>query len=135
MKDKDNFKFNKNYQKVLNKVANRENVAQFFHKKPDVNEQYYLGRVEFSNQDFLGIILDYNKEEKIATIEQRNYFKVGDEIEIFGPNTELFKIKVNEIIDEEGNKIDVARHPKQILKIKIDKNVNKYDIMRIPYLN
>lgn len=135
MKDKDNFKFNKNYQKVLNKVANRENVAQFFHKKPDVNEQYYLGRVEFSNQDFLGIILDYNKEEKIATIEQRNYFKVGDEIEIFGPNTELFRIKVNEIIDEEGNKIDVARHPKQILKIKIDKNVNKYDIMRIPYLD
>ncbi len=135
MKDKDNFKFNKNYQKVLNKVANRENVAQFFHKKPDVNEQYYLGRVEFSNQDFLGIILDYNKEEKIATIEQRNYFKVGDEIEMFGPNTELFKIKVNEIIDEEGNKIDVARHPKQILKIKIDKNVNKYDIMRIPYLD
>ena len=62
-------------------------------------------------------------------------FKVGDEIEIFGPNTELFRIKVNEIIDEEGNKIDVARHPKQILKIKIDKNVNKYDIMRIPYLN
>lgn len=135
MKDKDNFKFNKNYQKVLNKVANRENVAQFFHKKPDVNEQYYLGRVEFSNQDFLGIILDYNREERIATIEQRNYFKVGDEVEIFGPNTELFKIKVNEIIDEEGNKIDVARHPKQILKIKIDKNVNKYDIMRIPYLD
>ena len=135
MKDKDNFKFNKNYQKVLNKVANRENVAQFFHKKPDVNEQYYLGRVEFSNQDFLGIILDYNEKEKIATIEQRNYFKVGDEIEMFGPNTELFRIKVNEIIDEEGNKIDVARHPKQILKIKIDKNVNKYDIMRIPYLD
>lgn len=135
MKDKDNFKFNKNYQKVLNKVANRENVAQFFHKKPDVNEQYYLGRVEFSNQDFLGIILDYNREEKIATIEQRNYFKVGDEVEIFGPNTELFKIKINEIMDEEGNKIDVARHPKQILKIKIDKNVNKYDIMRIPYLD
>lgn len=123
LKDPVNFKFNKNYQNILNRVANRENVPQFFHRKPDVNEQYYLGRVEFSNQDFLGIVLDYDKETKIATIEQRNYFKIDDEIEVFGPNTEVFKFKVKEIFDEDNKPIDIARHPKQILKIYIDKNV------------
>lgn len=132
---KENYQFNKNYETILNRVANRENIPQFFHKKPDVNEQYYLGRVEFSNQDFLGIVLDYDKNSKIATIEQRNYFKIGDEIEVFGPNTEIFKFKVKEIYDELNNKVDVARHPKEILKIKIEKNVEKNDIMRIPYLD
>ena len=134
LSNKDNFKFNKNYQTILNRVANRENVAQFFHKKPDVNEQYYLGRFELSNQDFLGIVLDYDEKTKLATIEQRNYFKIGDEIEIFGPKTDDFKTKVTKIYDEENNLIDVARHPKQILKIKVDKKVKKHDIIRVPYI-
>lgn len=134
IKDKDNFKFNKDYQKILNRVANRENVPQFFHRKPDVNEQYYLGREEFSNQDFLGIVLDYDEDTKCAIVEQRNYFEVGDTIEIFGPNTKTFNMKVDKILDEDDNEINVARHPKEILKIKIDNKVNKNDIIRVPYL-
>ena len=135
MENKENYKFNENYEKILNRVANRENIPQFFHRKPDVKEQYYLGREEFSNQDFLGIVLDYDKKSKIATIEQRNYFKTSDDIEVFGPNTEVFKFKVTKIEDIDGNVIDTARHPKEILKIKIPKTVEKNDILRIPYLD
>ncbi len=32
--------------------------------------------------------------------------------------------------DEEGNEIDVAPHPQQIIKIKMDSKVNKWDIIR-----
>ena len=135
LENKENYKFNENYEKILNRVANRENIPQFFHRKPDVKEQYYLGREEFSNQDFLGIVLDYDKKSKIATIEQRNYFKTSDDIEVFGPNTEVFKFKVTKIEDIDGNVIDTARHPKEILKIKIPKTVEKNDILRIPYLD
>ena len=120
-------------EKILRRVANRDNVPQFFDKKPGVDEQYYLGREELSNQDFLGLILDYDDENKIATIEQRNYFKVGDEVQIFGPNTDTITFKVEQIIDEENNIIDVARHPRQIIKINVPIKVEKNDIMRIKY--
>lgn len=114
---------------ILNRCANRESTPQFFDKLPGVNEQYYLGRQELSNQDFLGLVIDY--KDGIATIEQRNNFKVGDIVQFFGPNTETFEYKVREIYDESGELIEVARHPQMIIKIKIDHELNKYDMMRI----
>ena len=133
LNNKENYKFDSKYAEILNKVANRESVPQFFEKLPCVDEQYYLGRQEVSNQDFLGIVLDYDENTKTATIEQRNYFKLGDEVEIFGPNTETFKFKIEKIIDDENNNIDVARHPKQIIKINVPNKVSVNDIMRIKY--
>jgi putative protease len=59
---------------VLNRCANRESTPQFFDKLPGVDEQYYLGRQELSNQDFLGLVIDY--KDGIATIEQRNNFNI-----------------------------------------------------------
>lgn len=122
------------YEKILNRVANRDNIDQFFNGRKGVEIQYYLGRQELSNQDFLGLVLDYDKDKKIATIEQRNYFKLGDTVEIFGPNTEVKKFKIEKIFDEDNNLLDVARHPRQIVKIPINFDVNKNDIIRVQYL-
>ena len=119
------------YSKVLNRVANRESTSQFFDKFPGVDEQYFLGRQEVSNQDFLGIVLDYDQTSKMVTLTQRNYFKPGDTVEMFGPNINTFSFKIPDIYDEEGNKLEVARHPKEIIKFKLDKEVYKDDIMRI----
>ena len=38
-------------------------------------EEYYNNAIEVSNQDFLGIILDYDDDTNIAVIEERNYFE------------------------------------------------------------
>ncbi len=114
---------------ILNRVANRESVPQFFDKLPGVDEQYYLGRKEESNQDFLGLVLDY--KDGIATIEQRNYFKLGDEVQFFGPNMETTNWIVDNIMDEDGNPLDVARHPQMVIKIKLPFEVNKDDMMRV----
>lgn len=119
------------YEKILRRCANRDSVPQFFNEIYDSTCSYYNGRVEVSNQDFLGIVLDYDKESKIATIEQRNYFKKGDIVEIFGPNHETFTYKFNIIIDEDENIIDIVRHPRQIVKIKIDEFIENYDLIRI----
>lgn len=118
------------YSKILNRVANRESTSQFFDKFPGVNEQYFLGRQEVSNQDFLGIVLDYDKEKKEVVLEQRNYFKKGDVVEFFGPNIKTFSFVIPDIYDEDGNLLDVARHPKQIIRFKLDIEVYKNDIMR-----
>lgn len=124
------------YRLILNRVANRENTSQFFAKLPGVDEQYFLGRQEISNQDFLGIVLSYDEHTKILTLTQRNYFKPGDKVEFFGPNIENFKIKIPyEIYDEDDNLITVANHPKQIVKFKVDKKLYKNDIMRVDFVS
>ena len=82
------------YQKILDRVANREATVQFWDKLPTVNEQYYLGRNEVSNQDFLGIVKDYDETTSMVTITERNYFQTGDEVEIFGPNIKPFSFKM-----------------------------------------
>lgn len=119
------------YIKILERVANREATVQFWDKLPTVNEQYYLGRNEASNQDFLGIVTDYDEESKIVTMTERNYFKTGDEVEIFGPNIETFSFVMPEIYNAEGEKVNIARHPEEILKFKLDKKVYQNDMIRV----
>lgn len=117
------------YKKVLNRVSNRENKSQFFDKEPGVNEQYYLGREEVSNQDFLGVVKEVGD---LVKIEQRNNFKMGSLIEIFGPNTNPQKFILEYMVNKEGELVDTARHPKEELYIKVPFKVNKNDILRVP---
>ena len=118
----------KKQEKVLNEVANRDSIVQFFDGNSDYNCNYYNGRVEVSNQDFLGIVIDY--KDGIATIEQRNYFKTGDKVLFFGPNLDYIEYTIDEIYTDEGL-IDIVRHPKQIVRIKLPFKVNKNDMMKI----
>ena len=119
------------YSKILNRVANRESTDQFFRHESSINDQYFVGRDEYSNQDFLGIVMNYDKETKIVTLTQRNYFKPGDEVEIFGPSIKAFSFTMPEIYNEDGDVIEVANHPKEIIKFRLDKPVYKNDIMRV----
>ena len=116
---------------ILNRTANRESAPQFFDKIPTYKEQYFNGREEVSNQDFLGIVKEYDEEKGLVTIEQRNYFKKGDVVEFIGPNLETFTYEINNIYDEDGNLIDIVRHPKMIVKLPISTKLNKDDMMRI----
>lgn len=123
------YEYNKEYEHILNRVANRDSIPQFFDSNYGKNTSYYNGRIELSNQDFLGVVLDY--QDGYATIEERNYFEKGYMVEFFGPNIDAFSYKIEEILDENNNEIDVVRHPRQIVRIKIDKKLSPNDIMRI----
>ena len=119
------------YQAILNRCANRDSAPQFFNKKPTKDEQYYLDRQEVSNQDFLGLVLDYNKETKEVTIEERNYFEKGTVVEIFGPNLDTQEFVIPTIYDEDNNEVDAARHPRGIYKFKCDIPLCKYAMIRL----
>lgn len=125
-----NFETLEYYKKVLRRVSNRENSVQFYDRDPGVNEQYYTGRVEISNQDFLGIVIDY--KDGYAYFEQRNNFKVGDTVEVFGPCSEPKKFIVENFINKDGEIVTVAAHPQEILKTKVPFEVQKNDILRVP---
>lgn len=117
--------------KLLSRVANRESTSQYFMNEATYKDQYYLDRMEVSNQDFLGLILDYDEKTGFATIEQRNYFKKGDKVNIFGPEKCDFDFVITDILNENNESIEIARHPKEILKIKVPRSVCKDSMMRI----
>ena len=73
----------------------------------------------------------YDEKNKRLIISERNYFSVGDKIEIFTPKGESYKIEVKNIYDKDDNPIDVARHPKQTLKLDFPKELEKYSMIRI----
>lgn len=119
------------YLKILNRCANRDSAPQFFHKLPAENDEYFNLRDEESNQDFLGIVKDYDEKTHMATIEERNFFKIGDEIEFFGPNTDTISYRVENIYDENDNALEKANMPRMIVKIPLPFKVYENDLLRV----
>ena len=118
-------------EKQLARVANRETSTHYFDHLADHTDQYYTGRQELSNQDFLALITDYDKSTGKITMLERNYFWVGDEVEIFTPTGEVYSFVVDNIYDHNEEKIDVARHPDEVLYMYLkDKNIVPYSMMR-----
>lgn len=115
----------------LQRCANREAVPQFLKSIPDEQAAYYNGRMEISNQDFLGIILDYDPKTQLMKIEERNAFEIGTAVTIFSAKNKPFDFIINELLDEDLNPITRANHPHQIIYIKTPKPVQKRDIMHL----
>ena len=117
----------------LSKVANREVSTHFFNKEADYTDQYYTGRQELSNQDYLGLITNYDKENKLLKIYERNYFEVGDLVEVFTPSGEHFEFKVTKLYDENMESLDVARHPDNIYYLYLDTDIDivEYSMLKI----
>lgn len=114
----------------IKKASYRDFTTGFYFEKPGENEQLYDTASYIREYDFVGLVLDYDEQSGIATIEQRNRFFVGDEIEIFGPEKEYFIQKIEKIWNEDDEEIEVANRAKQIIKIKMDKPVSQLYILR-----
>ncbi len=115
----------------LSRVANREVSTQFFLKEADYTDQYYSGRQELSNQDYLGLITGYDEENNCIILVERNYFKPGDMTEIFTPDGEVYKYKIDKIYDENMQELELARHPEQVLKLKFSHKLKEYSMIRL----
>ena len=117
----------------LSRVANREVSTHYFTKEADEKDQYYTGRQEISNQDYLGQVINYDKKEKLIKFYERNYFEVGDEIEVFTPAGDVIKFTLEKLYDEEKQELDIARHPDNIYYLFLDTNIEipEYSMIRL----
>lgn len=115
----------------IKKASYRDFTTGFYFGKPTGEEQVYTNSSYIRTYDFSGLVLNYDENTKIATIEQRNRMFLGDEIEVFGPDKYHFTQKIEKMWNEEGEEIDVAPHPQQIVKMKMKKPVENWDILRI----
>jgi len=115
----------------IKKASYRDFTTGFYFGKPTGEEQVYTSSSYIRTYDFSGLVLNYDENTRIATIEQRNRMFLGDEIEVFGPNKYHFTQKIEKMWNEKGEEIDVAPHPQQIVKMKMNKPVENWDILRI----
>lgn len=128
--DPDHFQQSDYFEKELLKAANRAFCHGFYYEHPTVNEQLFNMRDEHPTQEFVMRIVDYDKETKLAKIEQRNYFKLGDQIEVFSPHHDNLCFTVKKLYNEDMEEIDVANHPMEILYVEIPYQVLSNDMGR-----
>lgn len=130
MADPENYVLKPEWIDELNKAANRPLNTGFFYDTPDHEDHIYEPEEKAAPYDFAGLVMDYDPENGTALIQQRNNFKPGQEIEFFGPGGTFFKQTVGDITDEEGQPLDAARHPLQLIRMKVEQAVKPFDMMR-----
>jgi U32 family peptidase len=130
MADPENYVLKPEWIDEINKAANRPLNTGFFYDTPDHEDHIYEPEEKAAPYDFAGLVMGYDEATGMATIQQRNHFKPGQEVEFFGPGGTFFKQTVGTIYDEDGNELDAARHPLQRIQMKVDRPVSYFDMMR-----
>ncbi|MFC0233816.1 U32 family peptidase [Vagococcus entomophilus] len=130
VEDPENYVCKQEWIDELWKVAQRELATGFYYQKPSEEEQLFGPRRKIPVYQFVGEVMAYNEETKIATIRQRNHFRVGDEVEFYGPGFHHFHQKVEAMWDEEGEPIDRAPNPMMLLTMPVSQPVAIGDMIR-----
>ncbi|MDO4176334.1 MAG: U32 family peptidase [Bacillota bacterium] len=128
--DPENYSYNPEWFDEMCKASHREFTTGFYFRKPTNEDQNYLTSAYTRDYSFVGLVKSYDAKTGFAVVEQRNKMDIGDEIEVFGPGSEYFTQKLEIMLDEEGEPVQSAPHPQQILKIKMDKPVEADFMLR-----
>ena len=117
------------YQEQISNCTYRQFTTGFFFGKPSDEAQIYDNNTYVKEYTYLGIVGERN-EEGLYRIEQRNKFSVGESIEVMKPDGANITVTVQRIVDEEGNDMESAPHPMQVLYIDLGQPLAMYDILR-----
>ncbi len=128
--DPEHYIFREEWMSEMMKASHREFTTGFYFHQPTNKDQNYQTSAYTREYSFTGLVLDYDPENGIATVEQRNKMVLGDEIEVMGPGRDFFTQTLKEMYDEEGTPVQSAPHPQQILRIRMDQPVRPYDMLR-----
>ena len=124
------YKFDPVWYDELCKASHREFTHGFYYNKPTDKDQNYLTSDYIRDYSFTGLVRKTDEKTGLTTVEQRNKFSVGDTVEIFGPHTRYWEETIEEMYDEEGEAVESAPHPQQILKIRFKRIPEEGSIMR-----
>lgn len=125
-------KYKENMDWYLEQISNctyRQFTTGFFFGKPSEESQIYDNNTYIKEYTYLGIVGERN-EEGLYRIEQRNKFSVWEQIEVMKPDGRNIPVTVKRIVDEDGNEMESAPHPKQVLYIDLGQELEMYDILR-----
>lgn len=131
-KAEENYVFNPKWLDEVSKVSHRKFGTGFYYNEKDekINQNYETSGY-IRTYSFNGLILDYDEKTGLATVEQRNKLSIGDMIEIFGYDADFFSQELTELYDANtGESLASAPHPQQKLKIRVNKPVKPYYMIR-----
>lgn len=117
------------YKEEISKCTYRQFTTGFFFGKPNENTQIYDNNTYMKEYTYLGIVGEC-KGNGMYRLEQRNKFCVGEEIEVMKPDGRNIPATVKAITDEDGNAMDSAPHPKQVLYVDLGMELASFDILR-----
>lgn len=130
MADPDNYVCKQEWVDELWKVAQRELATGFYYETPTENEQLFGERRRIPEYKFIGEVMAYDADTKIATIRQRNVISQADEIEFYGPGFRHFHQTVAEMKNEDGVVIDRAPNPMMLVTMPVLEPVKVGDMIR-----
>lgn len=111
----------------LLKTSHRAYYTGFYFK--DRESQIYENSSYIRDYDIVGIVRSYNKDLKEATIEQRNKIFEGDTVEILRPVGKNFEVKLNNIKDKGGNKIEATPVAQMIYTAYVEEELKENDML------
>lgn len=117
----------------LEKTSHRRYTTGFNFKDKQKEESEYLeDSMPVQTHEFMALVLSKTTDGYVK-IEQRNRFKVGDELEVLSPSESFNKkIKVEELKNEKGEKVLDAKNVQEVLYLKTNLPLNANDILRKP---
>ena len=118
------------YRQEISKCTYRQFTTGFYFGKPDENTQIYDTNTYVNEYIYLGSIEEITAKG-YAKITQKNKFCVGDQIEIMKPNGDNIEVSVLSLQTEDGEQVDSAPHPQQVLYVKLSIQPEKYDLLRV----
>lgn len=114
----------------IDKVSNRSYTTGFYLGKPDNQGRVYTTSGYRRTYDFIGVVKGYLAETKEAVVEQRNHFRVGDEIEVYSPAGQSFIQTISALRDKKGQAIEVAPHAQQEVFLVVEQPVELGSLVR-----
>lgn len=112
------------------KVAQRELATGFYYKTPSEDEQLFGARRKIPQYKFIGEVVAFDASTMTATVRQRNVITEGDDIEFYGPGFRHVSATVQNLKDEEGQKIDRAPNPMALVTMTVPTPVEAGDMIR-----
>lgn len=127
IEDPKNYKFNPKWMEELEKPSHRPYTTGFYFDEEI--RQNYESSAYIQNYDMVGIVKDYNKETRIATIQQRNKVNSGDFVEVLAIKGDNKVIKLEYIRKENGEAIESANRPQMIFTAQCNDELKSGDIL------
>ena len=119
------------YLAELRKAENRPCSSGFLSGSCNEDKTLYDENGAGVTHEYVALVQSYDYETQTATIEAKNVFTKGDILEVFGPEIDNKQFFAPELITDEGEVLETANHPTQILKMKVPFEVHKNDMIRV----
>lgn len=128
--DPEAFEFDPAWEEEIWKAAQRELSTGFYYGTPTEREQLFGQRRAIPQYAFAARVIAYDEQTREATLEQRNHFRCGEEVEFFGPGFTRFTQRIEDMWDVEGNRIETAHQAMMTVRVRVDYPVDVDFIMR-----